>query len=332
MQVKIKILSPIHIGSGVEYDKNFNFIVDDEDVYLLDEFDVVEFFVSKNMIVPDNLVYLKNFIEKHKKELIENKVYKRKIKSYWQNMNTLLENVSTQNNPIISGSSIKGAIETAIFSLLVNDNERVENIKNHLNNRRFDERRFNDRKRPHTIDEDFKKIFTYLKVSDSIENLQTQMYKTINIKKDKSHQGNREKKVEKIANYVESIKPNQEVIITMKDETDKLFREKIFQNDLAKICNAYYLSKLNTQLKYYFYKKGSIGLKTLDGKFLLNIGRFGGAENKTIDKLRYIRNSHCDNKNNTSAITFALEKNGTSPYFENELLPFGWVLCEIIKD
>jgi len=332
MKIKITTLSPIHIGSGEEYDKNFNFIVDGDYIYLLDEFQVVEFFISQNMIVPENLNYLKTFIEKNKDKLIKNKIYKRKIKSYWQNMNTILENLSTQNKAIISGSSIKGAIETAIFSLLVDDNERVENIKNHLENQNFPENRFSERNRAkHTIDKDFKKIFTYLKISDSIDELQTQIYKTINIKKDKSHQGNRGGKVEQIANYVESIQPKQEFIITIKDESDKEFENKIFENDLSKICNGYYLPKLNKQLKYYFYKKGSIGLSQLNGRFLLNLGRFGGAESKTIDEYRYIRNSHDDDKNKTSAITFALEKNGTPPFFENELVPFGWVLCEIIS-
>jgi len=246
----------------------------------------------------------------------------------------LLEQVSTSNKTIITGSSIKGAIETAIFSLLAENSRRVENIKNAIQNRQIDKNIFfNDEKpwiTPHTIDRDFKKIFTYLKVSDSFEKLQTQVYKTINIKKEQEHQKFREDTVNKIANYVEAIVPNQTFEITIKDESDREYANKIFSN-LAKICNGYYLSKINQDIKYYFYKKGVIKLKQLEeNKFILNIGRFGGAEKKTIDKFRYIRNSKAIDKTKTSAVTFALEKNGTPPYFENELLPFGWVLCEVI--
>ncbi len=331
MRIKVTALSPIHIGDGNFYNENFNFVRDDDYIYIFDEFKVMDFFISKKFLMP---VKIENLISKQVKTIIDNKLYKRRIKSFFRK-NEILSNISSQNNPILPGSSIKGAIETAIFSLLVEGNARVGKIRNVLPNDIINKNIFlNPHKpwlTPHTIK--FKEIFTYLKVSDSMEKLNTQIYKTINIKKNKEHQKLREKKVERIANYVETIMPHQSFEITIKDESDKEYEDKIFSN-IGRICNGYYISKINEDIQYYFYKRGFINTSHLSNlsnkKFILNIGRFSGAEKKTIDGYRYIQNSHCDDKTKTSAVTFALEKEGTSPYFENELIPFGWIVCEII--
>ena len=323
MRIKVTTLSPIHIGDGNFYNENFNFVRDKDYFYIFDEFKVMDFFISKNFIIPQKI---ENLISKQIKKIINDKIYKRKIKSFFRK-SEILSNISSQNNPIIPGSNIKGAIETAIFSLLVDNNERVEKIRDVLNFDINENTFFNPQRpylTPHTIN--FKELFTYLKVSDSIEKLDTQIYKTINIKKNKEYQKLRDKKVERIANYVESIMPNQSFEITIKDESDKKYEDKIFSN-IGRICNSYYIPKINEDIKYYFYKKGSINTSLLKGlgekKFILNIGRFGGAEKKTINEYRYIKNSHCDDKTKTSAVTFALEQNGTPPDFENELVPFG---------
>jgi len=94
----------------------------------------------------------------------------------------LLEHISTQNKPIVTGSSIKGAIETAIFNLLVEGNDRVKDIKDSLTNFKFNQDRF---EKNHTTDKDFINIFRNLKISDSTEDLETKIYKSLNMKKDK---------------------------------------------------------------------------------------------------------------------------------------------------
>jgi len=335
MKIKLTTLSPIHIGDGNSYIENFNFVRDGDDIYIFDELKVLDYFISKNFLVPQN--NLEQFFNNQKKHIIDNTLYKRKIKSFFRKNKEILTTISSQNVPIIPGSSIKGAIETAIFSLLVDGNNRVDSIRNVLNFKIDKGVFYNSQKSrltPHTLK--FKEIFTYLKVSDSIfkKEVNTQIFKTINMKKDKKKQVQRGHKVEKIANYVEAILPKEEFEIYIKDESDKRYNRKIFSN-LSRICNAYYIPKINDDIKYYFYKKGSIDTSLLKGlgekKFILNIGRFSGAEKKTIDDYRLISNSHCNDKNKTSAITFALEKNGTPPFFENELVPFGWVVCEIIE-
>jgi len=72
-------------------------------------------------------------------------------------------------------------------------------------------------------------------------------------------------------------------------------------------------------------------LQLKEKKFLLNVGRFGGAVKKSMDNRRKIKNSHCNDKRYVTAKTFALEKEcKDNTYYENCLIPFGWILCEII--
>ena len=66
-------------------------------------------------------------------------------------------------------------------------------------------------------------------------------------------------------------------------------------------------------------------------QFLLNIGRFSGAELKSIEEIRRLSRTGADVDWETSARTYALEKNiQDNTYFENSLLPFGWLLCELV--
>ena len=46
---KITTLSPLHIGSGEEYELNFNLLYKDGFIYIYDEFKLVEFFILKNI-------------------------------------------------------------------------------------------------------------------------------------------------------------------------------------------------------------------------------------------------------------------------------------------
>ena len=336
MKIRITTLSPIHISSGREFDENFNFFVENGKVYILDEFKLVEFFISQKILIPDNLNMLKNLINNKKQLLISNKVYEREFDTEMLKFGNkpLIEHITTQNTPIIPGSSIKGAIETAVLDLLVKNDERVQDIKERLNINIS--KKIFEGKRGHTTNQNFIKLFKTLKVSDtSLQDVKTKVYKTINMKKDKSHQETRTQKVERIANFVEAITPNQTFEIELKDENG-------YFHNLVKICKGFYAPHFNQELKFYFKKpypkeiqlhisKLKKSAVNSDKTFILNVGRFGGALKKTISRYRYIKNSHSDDKKDTTAITFALEKNGKPPFFENDLQPFGWLLCEIIS-
>jgi len=335
---KITTLSPIHIGSGEECEINYNMLYRDGFVYIYDEFKIAEFFISKNIAIPSNLDNLKKNIQKFKDEIIASNLHKRKIASSFSSLNKpLFEQVATQNNPIVTGSSIKGAIRTAILDSMTNKTLKWDRITDDFINKNFDEQRFQNHqgKNIEAFDKDLAKLFKYLKISDSLSNIDTRVYQSINIKKDEDHQSNREDKTKQLINFVESIKLNQIFEIIIDDTSDnESFRS------IGMVCNKFYIPWYQDETKNYFKastkatKDTFEKLKKLDNNcFLLNIGRFGGAERKSINNLRYIKNSKADDKSTTSARTYALEKPATDTvYFEKELLPFGWVLCEKINN
>ncbi len=309
---KITTLSPLHIGSGEEYELNFNLLYKDGFIYIYDEFKLVEFFILKNIEIPTKIEALKENILRFKDEIISSNLHKRKIfSSFTQISKPVLEQVSTQNNPIITGSSIKGAIKTAYIYRMV-QNDKFKKEQDTL----------------HKLDDYIAKtktIFRNLKISDSFTPLSTQIFKSINIKKEKSHQSKRGEKVNQIANFTESIKVGESTEITI-NISDKYF------DDLKTVCNEYYQLAFNKEFDNYFLNKlkfPKINLKP--NQFLLNIGRFSGAELKSIEEIRRLSRTGADVDWETSARTYALEKNiQDNTYFENSLLPFGWLLCELV--
>ncbi len=329
---KLTILTPIHISSGDEYELYYNMLEKDGYVYLYDEFKIVEFFITNNIKVPSNLNELKKTIEQYSDKIINSNLHLRKVKSNFSKMTKpLLAQISTANNPIITGSSIKGSLRTAILDNLYNNGKESELIKKVMKNKNLTKERLTDDKGRVPYDKDFAEIFKYLKITDSLLPLETQIYKTINVKKDKNHQGNREKKVEEIANYVEAIKPNQSFEIEIKD----LHEKQIFQN-LSMMCNKFYIPFFADDEKQYFTKDTNAVNKAKNankGMFIINVGRFSGAERKSLNSIRYIKASKANDKSVTSARTFALESSTDDKvYFENSLIPFGWAMCEKLEN
>ncbi|MGJ0340861.1 type III-A CRISPR-associated RAMP protein Csm5 [Aliarcobacter cryaerophilus] len=324
---KITTLSPLHIGSGEEYELNFNLLYKDGFIYIYDEFKLVEFFILKNIEIPTKIEALKENILRFKDEIIASNLHKRKIfSSFTQISKPVLEQVSTQNNPIITGSSIKGAIKTAyIYRMVQNDEFKKEQDDLQRIDEKIDDEKDLIKRIDGKITNITKTIFRNLKISDSFTPLSTQIFKSINIKKEKSHQSKRGEKVNQIANFTESIKVGESTEITI-NISDKYF------DDLKTVCNEYYQLAFNKEFDNYFLNKlkfPKINLKT--NQFLLNIGRFSGAELKSIEEIRSLSRTGADVDWETSARTYALEKNiQDNTYFENSLLPFGWLLCELV--
>lgn len=202
---RLTTLSPVHISSGKEYELNYNLLEKDGLVYLYDEFRLVEFFIAHDITVPSNINELKKLVSTKSDDIIASGLHRRRIESNFSKpTKPLLENITTAENPIVTGSSIKGSLRTAILDCMANDQENCKNIIKNFKDKNFDKQRFNKR-----FDNDLATIFKYLKVTDSLLPLETKVYKTINMKKNRDHQSSRGKKVEEISNYVEAIKPNQ---------------------------------------------------------------------------------------------------------------------------
>ena len=328
---RLTTLSPVHISSGEEYELNYNLLEKDGFVYIYDEFRLVEYFIAHDIAVPSNINELQSLVARKSDSIIASNLHRRKIESSFQRIGKpLLENVSTAENPIVTGSSIKGSLRTAILDCLYNEPDKCSSIKNIMKNKKLTKYRLTNDKGKVPFDKDFAEIFKYLKVTDSLSPLETKVYKTINVKKDKKHQAHRASKVEKIANFVEAIKPNQSFEIELND----MHEEQIFKN-ISWICNKFYIPFFVNDMQRYFAKKTDIVEKTKNADknmFIINVGRFGGAENKTLNKIRNIKASKVADKSTTTTRTFALERNANDTvYFEHELIPFGWIMCEKIE-
>jgi len=303
MLVKCKILSPIHIRKEA-YIKHFSFVQDkNKDIYIFDEFDCFE--------------YINNFDLKKIKDCA-----KRKIRSHFEinkeEIFTFMDYVKENRYKVyLPGSSIKGAIRTTF------ENKSISNL-----------------------DKKFQKV----RVNDVKGDFITKIYKSINIKICKNFQEDRIK-TDRILQFVECLIPNQEFIFEInigdfsinnfiKIMNDFYFYKYLDDTSKARTCKIENKKCENCEDKneylecdLYFYNKSLPILNknelNKNKKFLLNLGHFGGAVKKSIDRRKIF--SKCGKKNNkfTTTKTFALEKDSTSLFFENELVPFGWIICEI---
>jgi len=142
-KVKIKTLSPVHIGSGIDLQSNIEFLIDDDRLAIIDEKKVLniigEEYINNWVTIINNRENLFEYLKLRKSNIKLSDIDKRKMEVYCsdlQNKKTLKEQLhNAQGNATIPGSSIKGAIRTAIISYLVEkETERVKNIINKKRN------------------------------------------------------------------------------------------------------------------------------------------------------------------------------------------------------
>ena len=336
-KIELTTLTPLHISSGREFEINFNMLQNRDEIYIYDEFKIAEIFIENGIDIPSNFNELKKLIDTKKDLIISSNKQIRKIKSAFKNLNKpLKEHVSTSNSPIITGSSIKGAIRTAYINKMVReevfkreaielqrlDDEIYKTGEYRQKNKLKRDKKELIKKINEKINDKTKNIFKYLKISDTLKGFNNSaIYKTINIKKEKEHQENRSYKVENISNYVEVILPNEKNFITI--NLDNHFK------NLPQICNDFYFQLYNDDFSYYFADSSLKEEFVLDDNtFLLNIGRFSGAELKSIKKIRSLAKTGADVEWETTTRTYALKE--PKDNFENQLAPFGWILCKII--
>lgn len=136
-------LSELHIGSGQTLIKNLDFAIGtrkNKDNEIENVIGVLDIKKIAKLIGPENIEKLINFIDqKGEKNILDffksfkqdvelEKVSKRRLSIYgdFSNKNELKEFLlNSDGNPIIPGSSLKGAIRTAIISHLVNQNKNI---------------------------------------------------------------------------------------------------------------------------------------------------------------------------------------------------------------
>ena len=226
--------------------------------------------------------------------------------------------------PYIPGSSIKGAIRTALMSLK-NDRRKLE--KSLYKKGADAEKALYDYKNP-TNDP-----FKALKIEDGLASIPfiTSIDTAENVKrKTDAASGQR------VSTYMEVVPAG-----TVFESSLSIMQNEVFPDDMASIqhaCNDFYSDILSDQEDHQIHTHGiSAALfekirKSAENSrhaFLLCLGKHGGAESKTIDGLRNIRIMQGKGK------PARFDDHATTYWFANdgrERLPFGWCVVEFEEE
>lgn len=141
-KVKIKTLTPVHIGSGRHLLKNTEFLIQGDKVGVVDEKKVVKIIGIENIDKWVNIINkgdsLLDYLKRRKRDVTLEDVSNRIMTVYGSdvsNKQSLKEQLhNAKLLPMIPGSSIKGAIRTAVITKLVNDN--TPRVKKIINNKK----------------------------------------------------------------------------------------------------------------------------------------------------------------------------------------------------
>lgn len=125
----LETLSPIHIGSGRFLVKNNEFICVDGEIAVIDDSKVLDIIGEENigqwLSVIDKGESIWNLIKTRKPNISLKEIAKRNYIHYADKTegNNLKEQlIDGSGNPYIPGSSIKGAIRSAVFDYLIHEN------------------------------------------------------------------------------------------------------------------------------------------------------------------------------------------------------------------
>lgn len=336
-KIKLKPISPIHIGTGEAYEP-MNYVIDKgaDDKYYMYVFDEFEFFKklddkSKEEFgkiasgtTGDGILKLQKFIKEKSslaKEVSYYKIwalkniaeeYNEKIGKVVQregggkkviNQLVVEKTLISPNlkKAIIPGSSLKGAIATAFGEML------YKKARNY----------------------DTKEYFSNFSVADSnVIQSHTFVADAVNIRRNRASRDDGGKGV-KVRYEVINSKSEFKTTFTIKNN-------KFGIDELVKACNSHYMPIFTSQFDYEtdeftrealsdkFIEKYE-HLKLTDNQFLLRVGKHNSARAVTVDGVRKIK---------------IMQGRGQKPKISDEETtawlinkqPFGWLLCEILED
>ena len=337
-KIKLKPISPIHIGTGEAYEP-MNYVIDKgmDDKYYMYVFDEFEFFKrldekAKDEFMKiasdttsDGILKMQKFIKEksslarkvsyHKIQALKNVAedYNDKIGKVVQRegggkkvINQLVvEKTFTSPNfkkAIIPGSSLKGAIATAFGEMLYKKSKSY----------------------------DTKEYFSDFLVADS-EVIESHTFASVatNIKRNRVSRDQNESKGIPVRYEAINSKSEFKTTFTIKNN-------KFGIDELIKACNSHYMPIFVSQFSYEtdeFTREGLSDkfiekyehLKLEDNQFLLRVGKHSGARAVTVDGVRKIK---------------IMRGKGQKPSFGDEETtiwlinkqPFGWLLCEILEE
>ena len=353
-KIKLTALSPIHIGTGEDYEPT-NFVIDDGFLYEFDEFDFYENLSSSSKEVFDEIVSYKNagslfkihsFIKHNKKAAIDAKTVKVQVSKgiandYHHKIGKVVQNEGkgksvskvfnkfqiartardTNNSKVyIPGSSIKGSISTALQEVVFkNSKQKWEND--------FHNRNPSLNIMKNILISDAKPLKTYAMIGYS---------------------NNKERFEDDElgpSNKLETIYTKSEFEVTISFKNLKPEANFDIQNILSS-CNSHYFENFDSMFskddyvnEYFpesFYEK-YLNFKLKQNQFLLRVGKHSGARAVTIDGMRKIKiheggggpkkKKHVWLTKDEETTTWLF---GSTEKSTQSLLPFGWVLCELI--
>lgn len=357
VKIKLRTLSPVHIGSGEEFD--FTRFTIDEKARQLVEFDILNFIKTLSVEEKKELssicerdageaiVGIYRFIYHRRKRISGNRipVSEDVVKNYKRIINmegrvrdndinkfcikrTIINPLSSE--PYIPGSSVKGALRTAYLNMLADDFPpdfipRGDEKKDH---KKLEARLL--RMARGSFDED---PFRFVKVSD---------FKPIYARKKIMYEVNR-KKVQAnrgasgLSIAVEAIMPDaifEGTIKVVEPTKEQRMNHKITLDRLLSAAEEFYKKVYDAESKVLNRIGASkVGFPSGNG-CLIRIGRHSGAEAVTLERFRKIKIMQGRHRkpeySSKGATTIWLASDWLRPRDNNGLKPFGWVWIELI--
>lgn len=360
-KVRITSFSPIHISSGLNHETGYNLLHHQNRLYLMDEFRAGEWLLEQGGRIDVSYEQLRKSFTEQTQALVDAEIPYRSIPCGFSKVSSLLSHISTQRHPIIPGSSIKGAMRTAYLAWMGREKKSFKDFRDDLEDlddhkpvvntliKKYNVKSFkksppNEKDVKKTIlkkansfcTQQTKTLFQHLKLSDTLTPLPSETWQAINMKKLEEHQENRsDHKIEQCMQHVEAIPVNTKAEITLEITHAEL-------KSIGEMCNAYYTKAFKLDSQLYFCQrnfKAIIAKGFLDSlsntRFLINVGRYGGAESKSISQIRSFPRTGSGDDLETTARTFGVKTHcdvkNSDRLCEGKLWPFGWVLCEVME-
>jgi len=367
IKVRLHVISPIHIGCDDVYEPT-GFVIDEQKKKLI-EFDLIEFVKNltpdkrnefTKITSSDNLLgifkAIKRFYEPKIKgrevEIVDYLVehYKNILRMGTFDKKAVINQFTIQrtaynpytNQPYIPGSSLKGSLRTAYLNVvakkrgITNFNDRSDKLESFLLKRQEGKQKFST------------DPFRMVKVSDflPVENVKTRILYAINRKKQKSDKATFAERGG-VYQIFEVIQPNAvfEGIINVNiPEKESGIKNPINIETLLSSTHKFYEGNLEQEIqplndalgikhKADMSANSKFQSKFKESAFLVRIGRHSSAEAVTIEgnrKIKIIQGRGKDPKYSDHATTIWLASETPKPQNNNNLLPFGWAVLELV--
>ncbi|SMC09197.1 type III-A CRISPR-associated RAMP protein Csm5 [Nitratiruptor tergarcus] len=325
MQAKIRLIvkTPIHIGSGEDY-WPYDYLITNNSVKIINDIEFNKRVLSDEKLyqnfleISENSQKIVSFYRKNAKEFLEEIKLKPNAKEYLSKrgdirapINQFIKDV--YKKVYIPGSSIKGAIRTAVANYIFN--QKYEDLKDIQNENKFMAQIFCNQDK-FDATKDFLKV---LSISD---------LKPVNVEKNIIQPFNKGKEDFQLIPVILEVVKNGEFEGTININENLLKKishvPENFDFEFIKTCLKDYYQKINSfERKREWWQ----GIKIPEyEEYLIKIGKHSGAGAKTIENKRKIKVDVKDKKGKKVKKDFAYQLSTWCDEDKNQL---GWTKLEI---